>query len=105
VLVILGSRQSSDGEPSLPQIALSKQSQQVARDQNHKRCAKPSAGAATFSPTFVAVVSCASGEQQHHNNDETDQHLAFLFTPGIPGCDLLSIAPSVSRSTIRRRPF
>jgi len=80
-----GASQSSGGEPAPLRTDLSKRSQQVAHQQDHKNCAEPNAGASACAPPAVAEVSSAPAENQQQNNNENDQHLASPFAPGMPG--------------------
>jgi hypothetical protein len=93
-------RQSPGSGLNLPRIALSESSQEVADQHDHKDCAKPNAGSSACAPPAVAEVPSAAAEHQQQNNNQNDQHFASPFVPVIPGCDSLSIAPSVSGSTI-----
>jgi hypothetical protein len=78
-------RQSSGSGLNLPQTYLSESSQKIADQHDHKDGAKPNAGASACAPPAIAEVPSAAAENQQQNNNQNDQHLAFPFTPGIPG--------------------
>jgi hypothetical protein len=78
-------------------MTLSKDSQQVAYQQNHQHGAEAYASATAITPAVIAKISSSESENQNQNNDEY-QHLASSGLNAGGGEVWFEISPRLARA-------